>query len=388
MKILVFLLRWGFPLLLITDLGSELLKNNAILNVSRFLRFFILIFFIIENVKYFRLLKKFEFFRYFSFFNLVVFLYLFSDVDFVGGFWFYSKNLFWILGINVLFVYNYKGIFTAYDFLKVVKKVIVIAFFFTILFFISGQLETDYNVASYLVLFMYPILLLSTNGYQKNMLYVILSALAILITLKRGAILAFAVGNIIYYFGLLANNFSLKRLFSGLFVLAFLTLATLYTIDEQNSQDAERFSSAQFDLSNSEAGSGRVGMYTSLYNGWINSDNIIFGHGNRQDFFRNRFYGTYAHSDIFGFLYNYGLLGIGLIFMLYIKVIGFFFRYKKYDKNNAYVILSLLAILILINIYSGMFVGSTNPIYFFAILPYLQYIKDVKKARINSYQSS
>lgn len=385
MKILVFLLRWGFPLLLITDLGSELLKNNTILNISRFLRFFILIFFIAENVKYFRLLKEFEFFRYFSFFNVVVFIYLFTDVNFLGGFWFYSKNLFWILGINVLYIYNKKNIFTAYDFLKVVKKVIVIAFFFTILFFVNGQLETDYNVASYLVLFMYPILLLSTNGYQKNMVYVILSALAILITLKRGAILAFAIGNVIYYFGLLINNFSLKRLFSGLFILLFLGFTTLYMINEQSSQDAERFSSSQFDLNNSKAGSGRVGMYTGLFKGWVNSDNIVFGHGNRQDFFRNRFNGTYAHSDIFGFLYNYGLLGIGLIFVLYIKLIRFFNRYKKYDKNNANVILSLLAILVLINIYSGMFVGSTNPIYFFAILPYLQHTKDVKKARANYY---
>lgn len=373
MKILVFLLRWGFPLLLITDLSSELLENNTILNISRVLRFVILIFFVIENIKYFNLLKKFKFFWYFFFFNLIVFIYLLTDEVFLDGFWLYSKTLFWITGVNVLFIYNKKRIFTAYDFLKVIKKVIFVAFLFTILFFFRGALETEYNVASYLVLFMYPILLLSTNGYQKNMLYVVLAALSILITLKRGAILAFALGNLIYYLGLLANNFSFKKMLRGLFVILFLAFTTFYMIENQSSQNAERFSSEEFDLNNSKAGSGRVGMYTGLYEGWLNSDNIFFGHGNRQDFLRYKYNSTYAHSDIFGFLYNYGLFGITLILILYIKLIKFYNKYKKYDKSNANIILSLLVILILINIYSGMFVGSTNPIYFFAILPYLQF---------------
>ena len=284
----------------------------------------------------------------------------------------YSKTLFWTLGINVLFIYDQKRIFTEHDFLKVIKKVILIAFIFTAIFLFNGSMETEYNVASYLVLFMYPILLYNTNGYKKNMIYVLLSALAILITLKRGAILAFILGNFIYYLGLITNDFSVRKILSGLFLLLFLLFTTTYFINNLNSQDTERFSSEQFDLNNSKAGSGRVGMYTSLYEGWLNSDKILFGNGFRADYLRQESNNTFAHSDVFGFLYNFGLLGITLILILYVKLIKFYKTFKKYDRYNANIILSLLFILILINTYSGMFLGSTNPIYFFGLISYLQ----------------
>ena len=372
MKLLIFLIKWGFPFLLATDLSSELLENEIILDISRGLRILILFLFIIENIRYFNFLKKFNFFRYFFFFNLILFIYLGTDEVFLDGFWMYSKTLFWTLGINVLFIYDQKRIFIEDDFLKVIKKVILIAFTFTAIFLFNGSMESDYNVASYLVLFMYPILLYNTNGYKKNMIYVFLSALAILITLKRGAILAFILGNVIYYLGLITNSFSVRKVLSGLVLLLFLLFTTIYFINNQSSQNSERFSSEQFDLNNSKAGSGRVGMYTSLYEGWLNSDKILFGNGFRADYLRQESNNTFAHSDVFGFLYNFGLLGITLILILYVKLIKFYNKFKKYDRSNANIILSLLIILILINIYSGMFIGSTNPIYFFGLISYLQ----------------
>ena len=382
MRLLIFLIKWGFPLLLITDLSSELLESEFLLNISRTLRIILLALFIRENLRYFHLIKKFYFFWYFFLFNLVLFIYLFTDEVFLDGFWMYSKTLFWTLGLNVLYVYNKKNIFIANDFLKVIKKVIFVAFFFTVLFYLRGDLESEYNVAAYLVLFMYPYLLLSTNGYKKNMIYVLFSSLAILITLKRGAMLAFAVSNIIYYLGTLFNTFSIKKLFNGTILLCFMLLIPLYLINNQlSSQNQGRFESDQFDINNSNAGSGRIGMYTSLYEGWITSDNIFFGLGNRQDFLRFKdSIGTFAHSDIFGFLYNFGLLGISLILLLYFKLIRFYYIIKKKDKQNASIILSVLAIFILINLYSGMLTGSTNPIYFFSILAYLQIKNETKKS--------
>ena len=362
-------------MLLITDLSSELLESEFLLNISRTLRIILLALFIRENLRYFHLIKKFYFFWYFFLFNLVLFIYLFTDEVFFDGFWMFSKTLFWTLGLNVLYVYNKKNIFTANDFLKVIKKVIFISFFFTALFYLNGNLESEYNVAAYLVLFMYPFLLLSTNGYKKNMFYVLLSVLSILLTLKRGAILAFAVSNIIYYLGILFNSFSIKKSFKGIILLCFMVLITLFLINNQQSgQDQGRFESDQFDINNNSAGSGRIGMYTGLYIGWITSDNIFIGRGNRQDFLRFKSTkGTYAHSDIFGFLYNFGLLGISLILLLYFKLIRFYYRIKKKNKEDAIIILSLLAIFVLINLYSGMLIGSTNTIYFFSILAYLKF---------------
>jgi len=200
MKSLIFLIKWGFPLLLITDLGSEFLQSEFVLNISRTLRLLMLVFIIKENIKNYSIIKKFYFYKYFLFFSFVLFLYLLSDRNLVEGFWLYSKTLFWILGINVLFAYGYKQVLSFNDFVVVVHKVVLIAFIFTVLFYITGKIEHDYNVASYLVLFMFPFVLLSSEGYKKNKLYIILSALAIILTLKRGAMIAFALGNFVYYF--------------------------------------------------------------------------------------------------------------------------------------------------------------------------------------------
>lgn len=378
MKLLIFFIKWGFPLLLVTDLSSELLDSTFILNISRGLRLVMLVLIIKENILHFNIIKKFKFFKFFLLFAFVLFLYLFTDRDFFEGFWVYSKTLFWILGINVLFVYGYKNAFTIVDFIAVLKKVVFIAFVFTIMFYITGYIKEDYNVASYLVLFMYPLLLLSTDGFKYNKLFVILSALAILITLKRGAMIAFSLGNLVYYLGNLKTDFSLKKLVTGLLIFLALGFAGNYIFESQKSTIDDRFSEDQFDPNNEKAGSGRVGMYTRLYNAWYYSDNHFFGFGNQEDSHRTAGRRTHAHSDIFGFLYNHGIVGIILILILYVKVIKFFFSYRKYDKKNGPIILSLFVILVLVNFYSGMF-RTQDAIYFFALLPYLQLRRDAIK---------
>jgi len=378
LKLLIFLIKWGFPLLLVTDLSSELLESEIILNVSRSLRLVMLVLIIKENILHYTIIKKFKFYKYFLLFAIILFMYLFTDRNFFEGFWIYSKMLFWILGINVLFVYGYKNLFTIKDFIDVIKKVVVVAFVFTILFFITGSLETDYNVAAYLVLFMYPFVLLSTEGYKNNKIIVALSAIAILITLKRGAMIAFALGNLIYYLGNLKNDFSFKKLTTGLLIFVALAFTGLYIFESQKDVKEARFSEEQFDPDNEKAGSGRVGLYTRLYEGWYYSDNHLFGFGNQEDSHRNIGRRIHAHSDIFGFLYNHGIVGIALILILYIKIIKFYFSYRRVDKKNSAIILSLFVILVLVNFYSGMF-RATDAIYFFALLPYLQLRRDAIK---------
>jgi O-Antigen ligase len=381
LKLLIFLIKWGFPLLLITDLSSDLFQSTLLLNVSRSLRLIILILIIRENINNYNIIRKFYFFKYFTLFAVILFLYLFTDQDVFEGFWIYSKMLFWILGINVLYVYAFKNLLTLNDFIEVVKKVIVVAFVFTVLYFITGAIKDDYNIAAYLVLFLFPLVLLSTEGYSKNKFFLILSALAILITLKRGAMLAFALGNLVYYFGNLKNDFSFKKLTTGMFVFFVLGFAGLYILESQKDSIADRFSEEQFDPDNKKAGSGRVGAYTDLYESWLYSDNLILGFGNQEDSRRKVGRRIHAHSDIFGFLYNFGLVGIVLIFILYIKIIKFYFSFRKYDKKNSSIILSLFVILILVNFYSGLF-RTTDAIYFFALLPYLQLRRDAIKQSI------
>jgi len=330
-----------------------------------------LVLFFIETFKHIKIARKFKFFNYFFWFNVILFFYLFTDRDFFEGLWIYFKILFWGLGLNVLFIYQYLGFFTLNDYHQVVKRVVIAAFLMTILFVFTGFIDEEYNIAAYLALYLYPTILLFSDNYRKNILYMALIAFTIVITFKRGALLGFGLVNIVYFLGVLRNQFTFKLLMKGVFIVAFFVFAGIYVFETRENALDERFSEEQFDPNNKRAGSGRVGAYTGLFEGWYNSDSQIFGLGNQEDSRRVVGRRTHAHSDIFGFLYNYGLVGITLILLLYIKIIKFYFYYRKYDKENSAIIISLFFILVLVNFYSGLF-RTTNVVYFFSILPYLQ----------------
>ena len=372
MKFLINLIKFGFPLLLITDFSSNILGSSVLLNMSRAIRLFILVLFVIENIKYYSIIKKFYFFKVFSFFAFVLFLQIFTDRNIVEGIWMYLKLLFWILGVNVLFAYAYKGIFSFADFLKVVKTVSTIAFVFTLYFYFSGFIKDDYNVAAYLVLSFYPIILYSSGSFTKNRIFVLLCMISIFITIKRGAVIAFSIGTLLYYIGGLYSSFSVKKLFFGIFLLSIFVFSAFYFVEQQSDRLDNRLSAEQFDVNNKSAGSGRVGAYTGLYEAWYNSDNLLFGFGNQEDSHRHEgTRRTHAHSDIFGFLYNFGVMGIILILLIYRKIILFHLQYRKIKGVNRFMVLVTLSTLVLVNTYSGLFY-ITETIYLFALFPYLQ----------------
>jgi len=375
LRVLIFLIKWGFPLLVFTDLGSELLQLEWLLNTSRLLRIVMLVLFFVETIKHIKIAKKFRFFNYFFWLNLILFFYLFTDRDFFEGLWIYFKIVFWTLGLNVLFIYQYLGLFTLKDFLVVVKKVSVVAFVMTLLFALFSDINEEYNIAAYLSLFLYPTILLFSNGYKKNILYLLLIAFSIILTLKRGALIGFAFINIVYFLGILRNQFTLKLFVKGILIVSFFLFAGLYIFESRESDIGGRFSEEQFDPNNEKAGSGRVGMYTQLFEGWYYSDNHFFGFGNQEDSRRSNTKRMYAHSDILGFLYNYGLVGIVLIIIMYIKIIKFRNYVYRFDKDRAVLVSSIFVVLILVNIFSEIY-KSTDALYLFALLPYFQFKYD------------
>lgn len=372
MRLLLFLIKWGLPFLVVSDFGSALIANALLLNISRGLRMIILLLFIIENIKNIKIIQKFYFAKFLFIFALIQFLYIFTDPIFMEGVWQFSKVLFWILGLNVLFVYGYKNKLTLEDFEKVTKRVTILAFLFTGVYYATGLLDTDYNVAAYLGVFLYPVLLFTSDNYKRNRLYIILITITVMVTIKRGAMLAFLATNIVFYFWSLYNQFKIKKLMLGLTILAVITLIGFYLITKQEDRIEDRFSTEQIDINNPKAGSGRVGLYTSLFTEWKHSNNVFFGFGNQADSHRwGSWRRTHAHSDIFGFMYNFGLVGIFLIFIFYIKIIKFYRRFKSYDYQNSPIIIAVLFAMILVNIYSGMF-RIQEVLFLFSVFPYFQ----------------
>lgn len=253
-----------------------------------------------------------------------------------------------------------------------IKWNVIIAAFFSIVFFLTPTL-TDYNLAAYTVLFMYPIILYSTKGYKKNQIVLLIATIAILISMKRGALLAFSIVSVLYYLHSVKNYPSIRTIIIGIAFFFSTIFMGVYFIDNQ-SIDQDRFSEEQFDVNNEKAGSGRVGLYTRLYESWLNADleTQIFGFGNQEDSHRNLGRRTHAHSDVLGFLYNHGYIGIFLILMIYYGIFKFYLKYRsQFSSLELISIRTTFIILVLVNFYSGLF-RSQDAIYLFAIFPLFQ----------------
>jgi hypothetical protein len=369
------------PILVITDLTSILMSNLLLLNVSRGLRIILLFLFIIENIRHIRVITKFYFSKFLYLFALIHFFYLFTDRILIEAFWHFSKMLFWILGINVLYAYGYYNVLKLRDLVNVIKIMIIIALIFTFIYFSSGLLDSEYNVAAYLGVFIYPLLLFTSKGFTSNRISIILCSLIILVTLKRGAILAFLLSSMVYFLISMIMSYSSKKLLIGLFLIAIILGSGLYFTSLQRDRLKSRLSKEQFDLANDKAGSGRVGLYKKLYYEWRGSNNILFGFGNQADSYRWKSgLRTHAHSDILGYLYNYGLIGMSMILILYTYIIRFFLHFRSYDSEKGLIIIVFFLILILVNLYSGV-LRNTETFYLFALLPYYQLtfeIQDIK----------
>jgi len=332
-KVLIYLLKYGLPFLMFTDLASDIFDNSFLLNLGRGIRMLILLFFLLENIRLYSSIKDFYFFRFNLLFALVLFLYVFTDQNVLEGLWLFFKTLFWVLGLNVLFVYLKRGYFSVEDLFKILKWNIIIASVFSI-YFVVNQAGDDYNLAAYTVLFMFPALLYFSEGFTKNKLLLVLASIAIVITLKRGALLALAISSLIYFLYSNVRSLNIRTFVTGLLFIALITFSGYYFFQEQKDLHKDRFTVEQFDIKNERAGSGRVGVYTRLYNAWQASEGStkIFGFGNQEDSRRNPNRRTHAHSDVLGFLYNFGIVGIILITFLYVKVLRFYSKVRRESK--------------------------------------------------------
>lgn len=364
------IVKFILPAVVVTDLLSELFGSTLILNLSRMMRMLLLTIFISENVRLINTIKNFRYFYYFLFFSLIIFLYLILSDPFIGnGIWEFSKLLCWVLGLNFFYAYFKKGLFGWPDFLKINKNVILVSFILTLAFIFFGNITSKYNIASYINLFCLPICLASSNFYSKHKAHLLMASFSIIVTLKRGAILSFISCNIVYiflfFFHIKKSNIlklSSIALHVRVLISAFILFILFYM---QGDRLFERFSQEEFDLSNPQAGSGRILLYTSLINDFYNSDNIIFGFGSRASTFRygEEFYESLnAHSDFLQFMYDYGLVGLLLIFFIYRKLFKDYYFFKNKTTNYIYFAL-IISILLPINIFSGAFFGSMNLLY-------------------------
>ena len=126
------------------------------------------------------------------------------------------------------------------------------------------------------------------------------------------------------------------------------------------------------------SGSGRDKMYAMLVEHWTKAEprKVVFGFGinSVQRYARSMFgsendSGTYAHSDWFQLMHDFGLLGIGLLAWLHAAVLGVIRRGFKMRDSVAPSLAMGYIILFLVNIYSGHLLAP-GAIYFGLLIAY------------------
>ncbi len=231
----------------------------------------------------------------------------------------------------------------------------------------------------YNLLRFFPFVLLLPNKTMKNILIGII-ALGAVLSFKRGVIVAFAIGFLVYYLRVITN--SKRRKFIDILAGAVVFGAAIYFIQD-NIEVIEHRMQDFNDLKT--AGSGRGNMYSLILND-VFGDNIevfklLFGNGiyaTKQFFGETIHHFIVAHSDVLEILYDFGILGILLVLYFFRSVYKLFIRYKKTIEGDA-----LLIWIITIGLSSIYSVNLFSPemIYSILIIAYLDAKKPVIKMK-------
>lgn len=229
--------------------------------------------------------------------------------------------------------------------------VVAVASIFTIQ--VMSQSEEHQNASAYLLLWCLPFLF----TFRKSKLIKIaigISIIAIIITIKRGALLALFISLVAYFLGLAYLSGSLKAklrvLLGSIFVLGF-ALFVIYLNWEFVALRLE-----------DKTGSGRDNMYLGIISNYFNGDffQILFGHGiNSVQRFTAFFLagsihspGVAAHSDWLQYMHDFGILGLVFMLFMHLKFLSIL-RFHRIHKTQIFPIaLMTYTIFTLTTVYS------------------------------------
>lgn len=203
---------------------------------------------------------------------------------------------------------------------------------------------------AYNLLAMFPWFLVRNGDYEyKNKkLVVVLISLMILVSMKRGAIIALVLMMGFYFF---ANIRQIKK--NGLYFIFFLTMCVLFFLFAtivNSFLNGALFN--RFSFSELSSGSGRSDIYALVLEG-IEKRTIIqfiFGTGISSTV---ELVGAGAHNDALEFLYSYGFVG----FCLFLCLLGCFMAGVVRARKNKNIFIPL--VMAFINYFVVGLVGAT-----------------------------
>ncbi|MBV7269251.1 O-antigen ligase family protein [Winogradskyella luteola] len=242
------------------------------------------------------------------------------------------KIFYWITGYFFFYYAILTGLITKKHLIILVVSLVVIYFFVILRDFSNRDLykgSKTFFVSnnSYHLLKLFPLVLLVKNRF--TYVLILLTAIGIVLAFKRGALLAFSIAFLIYYFYILFKVKE-KKLLKLILGICIVGIAAYYFMSNM-----DVFLTRLNDFESVEtAGSGRARMFTLLIDEMFNNDSpliLLFGNGfyATVDFFQKTIgHSIVAHSDFMEFFFNYGIIGLIAIIFFFYRVLKLFLFFK------------------------------------------------------------
>jgi hypothetical protein len=312
----------------------------------------------------------FSFGRVLGFFMVINLTYSFLSDNTVDDLYDVSKIVFWVIGSVVAYRLTLAGALTEKMLRRTVIATVILGAAFTIMLMTNPAVEGGQNASAYLLVWCMPLLLLVKKSWVVN-ISIAVAVIAILLTVKRGAMIALVLSLVAYGLSYLIihNNFNTFAKLAGSFIVIAIIgsfiISTKWNIIEQRFEDT--------------SGSGRDKLYGMLFEKWVHSDpsKLIFGYGihSVQRYTGQVFYhseniiGPYAHSDWLQYMFDFGLFGVSFLVWLHVKFLFLIRKSLRFGRSFTSPLIMGYVILFLVNIYSGHLMG-TNAIYLGLLLAY------------------
>lgn len=242
----------------------------------------------------------------------------------------------------------------------VLKQTIIgfIALFFVLsYFYISNLVENETIMAGrvgnqsnliYWIFMLIPFILLLKDGWLKTLLLIVLSVMT-LISLKRGALIAFAI-ILLYYLKEIFVLYPLKRYTITIALVAGAIFVVSYF---QIYADAAL---SRFDSMKDDEGSGRYVIWNSVF-ALLHDNNFfewIFGNGEGSITKSGH---TSGHNDFLHILYQYGIIGVIFYIVVVARAFKTYLFARKHIPQFSVACFSAFVTLIVVGLISDLWVS-------------------------------
>ncbi len=212
--------------------------------------------------------------------------------------------------------------------------------------------------ASYFLLILLPCIILGDISKFLRVTAIILVAIVVFSSMKRGGIIAFILSILVYYIVdafTLGSSLKNKILVVTSFILSFTLLLVFIQIDSY----ASEYILGRFESMSEDEGSGRLGIYLEVIDKIKHSDPItfIFGHG-RLAVQQVTAYRLPAHNDFLEMFYDYGLLMFILYSFMHICIIKDIFKLVKLGSKFGSIMAMSYVIFFIFSMISHVFIYS------------------------------